>query len=523
MKYDTTRRDFLKYTANGAAAIAAAAAWGRAAQADAAPDAVLETARQQVAAGNRQLFLDDVMIEQATGVRRVLHQPKKYEKNPIIRQGQTAWNEYRSQLYGTVLYMPEEQKFKMWYLSGARLPGQQPIMLDGVKRIPNYQLLGYAESTDGFEWTLPNLGLVDYNGSKENNICRISRTNAEGVAVVYDRRDSDAGRRYKAFYWEHSASEPEPAPGINGMSYSYSADGKSWTDHPDNPVIALGSDTGQQALWDEDLQKYVVYGRFGAGGRKVARADSDDFVNWSSPKLVFDADSGDPPGTQIYGMGVSRYEGVYIGMPWMFHITSTHRIDVQLTTSRDGRKWSRAGDYDVFIPNGPEGSWDAGIIFTASQPVQVKDDRMFIFYSASAHDHNYAYIHADPNKKGTPEWIEMIRKVGTSIGVATLRRDGFVSLDAGDPPGEVTTRSFTWPEKASLRVNADATGGSVLVKVLDADQLRIESVPLGRITGDQPDILALPQKVTKELAGRQVRLQFRIQDASLYSWWLVGG
>ena len=34
---------------------------------------------------HRQLFLDDVMIEQMDGLRRFLHQPEKYVGNPIIR------------------------------------------------------------------------------------------------------------------------------------------------------------------------------------------------------------------------------------------------------------------------------------------------------------------------------------------------------------------------------------------------------------------------------------------------------
>ena len=357
---------------------------------------VLKQAQRQAALGYRQLFFDDVMIEKAIGVKRVVHQAKKYKRNPIIRQGQTAWNEYRTQLYGTVIYVPEEKKFKMWYLSGAKLPLRAPITLDGRKRIPNFQLVGYAESQDGFEWKLPNLGIVNFNGSKRNNICRIARTNVEGIAVIRDLHDPDPARRYKSIYWEHSATKPEPSPGISGMSVSFSADGKTWTNHPKNPVIPFGSDTGHQLVWDESIKKYVAFGRFNAGGRKVARAVSDDMARWSQARRVFDADGVDPRGTQIYGMGISRYEGIYIGMPWMFDITSTHRIDVQLSSSRDGIRWDRLHDRRPFIPNGPKGSWDAGIIFTASQPTQLKDDRIFIFYSASSHDHNYAYFYC-PN------------------------------------------------------------------------------------------------------------------------------
>ena len=471
----------------------------------------------------RQLFLDDYIVDRTDGVERVVHQPKKYSGNPVIHQGQTTWNQYRSQLYGTVLYMPEERKFKMWYLSGARLPFDEPILLDGVKRIPNFQLVGYAESENGFKWKLPELGLVDYNGSKKNNICRIARTNVEGIAVLHDPRDLDPRRRYKAFYWEHSASNPEPAPGINGMSVSFSADGKSWTNEPNNPVIPHGSDTGQQALWDEALEKYVVFGRFNAGGRKVARAESEDFLRWSDPRLVFDADSRDPPGTQIYGMGVSRYEGVYVGMPWIFHSGSTHRIDVQLATSREGGKWTRVGERKTFIPNGPEGRWDAGIIFTAAQPVQVKGDRIFIFYSASSHDHNYKYL-TELSKTDRREWRKRFGHVGTSIGVATLRRDGFVSLTASEEAGQIVTRPFVASGR-KLLLNVDVhDAGEARVAVLDEQREPVKgfelisSIPIrGRLI--EQTVGWSDEAEWSQLSGRNVRLQIQLRNADLYAFW----
>ena len=474
----------------------------------------------QVARGHRQLFLDDVFIEHTKGLARTLHQPRKHTANPVIRQGQTAWNEYRSQLYGTVLYFPKERKFKMWYLSGAKLPGRRPIKLNGQSRIPNFQLVGYAESTDGFKWELPRLGLVEYNGSRDNNICKIARTNVEGIAVLHDPRDADPQRRFKAIYWEHSAGPRDPYPGISGISYSYSADGKEWRDDPGNPAIPHGSDTGQQLVWDETLSRYVAFGRFNAGGRKVARSESQDMVRWSKPQLVFSADGEDRPGTEIYGMGISRYEGLYVGLPWIFHASTSQRIDVQLTMSRDGHAWHRVAGRRVFIPNGAPGSWDAGLIFTASQPIQVKDDRIFIFYSASEHDHDYDYLHKDP-QKGTEAWLKKFRKVGTSIGVATLRRDGFVSLDAEAGGGELITKPLLWPAGKALHWNLDATHGEVEVAVLNAEGTIIPGVTAIERGTDKVDCQVLSRQRARPLFGRRVRLRVRSKNASVFAWWLA--
>jgi len=377
--------------------------------------------------------------------------------------------------------------------------------------------VGYGESKDGFHWTLPNLGLVNYNGLNENNICRIARTNAEGIAVIRDPRDPDPDRRYKAFYWEHaSGNSAIPDISVNGMSVSFSADGKMWTDYPDNPVITLGSDTGQQAIYDPYIEKYVVYGRFGAGGRKVARAESDDFVKWSPPRLVMQADSNDGPRTQIYGMGITLYEGQYIGLPWMFYEGDTWKIDVQLATSRDGRLWTRVADRQIFLPNGPEGSWDEGILFTASQPAQLVGDKIFIFYSACRHDHDYT----NRSPKGTPEWLEEWNLIKTSIGVATLRRDGFVSLGARGQPGTVVTKTFDWPVGKCLYVNANAEGGMIRVAVLDEQGKAIKGWESSQQTvGDQLRGEVIWSSGAPRSFQQPIRLQFTLRGAEIYSYW----
>ncbi|HAA52040.1 MAG TPA: hypothetical protein DCE43_20140, partial [Planctomycetaceae bacterium] len=285
----------------------------------------------RIGMGFRELFLDDVMVARTAAVQRVLHQPTKYPRNPVIRHHQRPWQKFRAQLYGTVLYIPDEKLFKMWYLAGPRFPDEAAISLDGKPRIPNFQLLAYAESRDGLNWTLPDLGLVSFNGSRHNNLCRFSRENAEGVAVIYDRHDPDPKRRYKAIYWEHSVRSPHKIPvavDINAMSVSFSADGKDWTNHPGNPVIPQPSDTGHQAVWDPFRKVYVAYGRFGAGGRRIARSESPDFINWSPSQMVFAADGIDKKSRgghpQFYGMGTTIYEGTYIGLPWMFWENSSN-------------------------------------------------------------------------------------------------------------------------------------------------------------------------------------------------------
>ena len=143
---------------------------------------------------------------------------------------------------------------------------------------------------------------------------------------------------------------------------SFSADGVHWRTYEKNLVMKLGSDTGQVVLYDSAIKRYVAFGRFGAGGRKVARAESADFIHWSEPKLVLSPDERDGANTQCYGISIDLYEGMYVGMLWMFWIDGGNvgRIDMQLCHSRDGKAWRRDPSRTGCITNGPEGAGDWG-------------------------------------------------------------------------------------------------------------------------------------------------------------------
>jgi hypothetical protein len=55
----------------------------------------------------------------------------------------------------------------------------------------------YAESRDGIAWTKPDLGLVEFEGAKSNNL--VAR-GPHGAGVHFDPRETEAARRYKMFY-----------------------------------------------------------------------------------------------------------------------------------------------------------------------------------------------------------------------------------------------------------------------------------------------------------------------------------
>jgi len=229
--------------------------------------------------GVRSLFLDDEHITRIVNLRRVVNQPVEHEANPVLKP-EKPWEMGGVSNYGTMLYDERESLFKFWYLTIPGCGEKEMITMDGKQWPSNRTLLCYATSRDGVDWIRPELGQVDYEGSKANNILRIGCVNVEGAAILHEPEASDPDRKYKAFYWEHgSGGIKKREDGLvlwaggkgDGMWVSFSPDGIHWTNYEGNPVIECGSDTGHHIVRDPNTGLYAAYGRFGFG-RMLARS-----------------------------------------------------------------------------------------------------------------------------------------------------------------------------------------------------------------------------------------------------------
>ena len=185
---------------------------------------------------NRCLFLNLDHITRMDRLYRRVHQPQRHPENPILK-GESPWETVAS-LYGTGIYDPKENQFKMWYLTGPYIDSM--IQVRQRQALGNITLLAYATSTNGVNWDKPILNQLDIDGSKQNNLIDIGRTNCEGMAVLYDPQDPNPDRRYKGFYWEHGGiDEFIQLDGQSiwgegegdGMWISFSPDGVRWTNY----------------------------------------------------------------------------------------------------------------------------------------------------------------------------------------------------------------------------------------------------------------------------------------------------
>src|SRR5687768_13783363 len=92
-----------------------------------------------VVVGVRQLFLDDDMVEQVSGLTRHWHAATKHPANPIV---DPSGLERRCQVYGTILYLPEEQRYQLWYLTIPKPPvSDTPGYLIGGRLRPGHATL----------------------------------------------------------------------------------------------------------------------------------------------------------------------------------------------------------------------------------------------------------------------------------------------------------------------------------------------------------------------------------------------
>lgn len=499
--------------------------------------------------GVRQLFLDDVGIASLQGVRRVLVQPRRHPANPLVVADQ-PW-EGRCQVYGTALWDEEAGLFKLWYLTTPTPRGLEPLVMpDGRRLAPHVTLAAYAFSRDGVRWAKPTLEQFSFDGDTRNNLLDLGRYNCEGLSVLYDPRDPDPARRWKAAYWDHGSGgftvrdgKPHSEDGPHdGFSVAFSADGLVWNPSPHNPVLRTYCDTNQNVVYDPRLERYVAYSRFHMG-RRIARSESADFEHWSPPQLVLECDHEDGPGTQYYGAGIDLYEGVYIAMLWIYREGGDATIDTQLATSRDGIHWVRVADRGTWLELGESDSWEGGMVRSVERII-TRGEELYVYYCG---------VHGAHGRPGHPE---VVRQHLPAIGLVTLRRDGFVALQAGDhsggdlphaengtpsdapasgPPdrqlpaahGEVLTVPLVVPE-GTLHVNVDASGGELVVVACDAAGAPLAGFSASRpIRGDRTAAAVewsssaseTGEGVPASLAGQTVRLRFMLREARLFSYW----
>lgn len=376
---------------------------------------------------------------------------------------------------------------------------------------------GVLFSQDGLEFSKPDLGVVERDGSLQNNSVLLHAP-SWGRFFEDTRPDVPPEERFKYTAWVAQ----------RGIYLYLSPDGIHWRRN-ETCMLPLVSGGGSETFWDDQRGLYVSLlkrdgsystGEFPAYGRgatlfetrEVTRAwpframENPYYEGWAMPAVtgegitVMGPNLFDPNRGQIFRTRVRKY--LWAPDTYVAFLVRNHRHE--LAVSRDGIRWriyEDEGDAPYIDRGMTSGGW-------------IQDGLV---------------------RRGDVLWHYLNRQRGT-VARLSQRLDGFVSLDAGEKVGEFISRPLRFTGKR-LVLNVNAAKGSVRVALLDLSGKELTGFHVGLnesprhelrgyglahcdpIQGDSVRHVVtwrgLPE--VGNLAGRVVRLRVEMQNAKLYA------
>ncbi|MBN1343711.1 MAG: hypothetical protein JXQ73_13570 [Phycisphaerae bacterium] len=505
--------------------------------------------------GRKQLFLDDYVVQETTGLARTMHRPTK--RGAVLRPDIPSDGSL-VQIRSAPMWVPDEKVYKLIYIGYT--------MEDHATIGPSL-----AISKDGIHWDKPHLGQMEIRGSKQNNRIVIDpklRWPLNAFEnVIYDPDEPDPARRYKGLL------------GAQGRQPVVSPDCIHWK-RLSNATIPSSDES--QLVQDRANKRFLAMVKTGnKHGRAFSISVSTDFERWTPNRFLFGADDEDQPlakefirrrladpglakplfvdpdpdagwrppeGKRIiptwraecYNIALFPYEGLYIGLPMMYYPTgqalpernNTDGFDIiQLVMTRDLVHFKRLGDRQAFISasrvdKGLVGVYDRMQLVPSNQPVE-RDDELWFYYGGLKW-RGYIYEKYTDGRKRDIETLSPEERADFEDGwgavcLAVLRRDGFISLDSDEKGGSVLTKPIKLAG-AKLFLNLDAPKGQAFVEILDEQGKPIPGYSQAEAVAVKGNAVRLPvtwraKQDVKDLVGKVVRLKIGLKDASLYAFW----
>ena len=326
--------------------------------------------------GTDLLFLDMLDVGRSLWTEQVMQTAHKHPDNPLLRPSGDldALDSHRVFNGGVVLR--DAGVFKAWYTS------MNPVgdwFADGGMAWKKMTHLCYATSTDGIRWEKPDLGLYEFKGNTRNNGLDLAQSLSSKVrnyhgpiramlnpdsseasrkylsvppgfvsddglrwqpqpatfrcpgpkpkwvdfhSVVYDAQ-APTSRRWKAY----GCMCPNEPPVRRTICYAYSADGQTWTQHPENPIFQPETSSS----WDK-----------------------------------------------VHDVAVCRYKGRYV---MIYQAGDGYDQHLELAVSRDGEHFVRVHDGQSIIAQGKGDAFDRGL-FLPTRPL-VLENEIRLYYGAA--------------------------------------------------------------------------------------------------------------------------------------------
>ena len=216
-------------------------------------------------------------------------------------------------------------------------------------RMAHPAVVCYDESTDGIHWTKPELGLVEFDGSKRNNII----WDGPGTHSFAPLKDANPQCEPEARYKALAGTKRK-----GGLFAPQSSDSVHWSLMSPKPVVTKGAfDSQNLAFWDSIRGEYREYHREFRDGRDIMTATSKDFIHWSEPVFLnYEPDRI----TQLYTNQISPYyraPHIFLGFPTRYvagrgHLTCLNerisRVSMRYGTDYTDSGFITSCDGDAF-------------------------------------------------------------------------------------------------------------------------------------------------------------------------------
>jgi hypothetical protein len=465
------------------------------------------SAADPIALGSRrELFVDKFLIDKLDGLSLRLQPP---QSGGVALKFDQPWE---GQVSGYVTVIHDGDLYRMYYRG-------RPLTGYGDNDPRAQEVTCYAESNDGITFTRPRLGLVSFGGNKDNNaiLADVGHVTHNFAPFLDTKPGVPKSQRFKA---------------VGGSSQSgligwVSEDGIHFQKLRDEPIITGGAfDSQNNVMWSDHEQCYVCFFRtFKNGVRWITRTTSPDFLAWTKAE---DMTFGDAPHEHLYTNQTDVYfraPHIYIGTAARFWPERRSLTDAQvaalklegkdnyqglkletsdavLLTSRGGNQYDRTFLESLVRPGTDLKNWTARSNYPARGIVPTGPREMSM------------YIQRD---YGQPT---------AHLERCVFRTDGLVAVHADYQPGELVTKPLTFDGKyLTVNLSSSAAGGG-FVEIQDADGKPIPGFTLAECVELNTDDIARVVSWkngsdVSSLAGKPVRLRFRLKDADLFAFQFV--
>ncbi|MBQ3127360.1 MAG: hypothetical protein IJC15_09860 [Clostridia bacterium] len=448
----------------------------------------------------RQLFVDDFLIT-STNLTATHHEAVKSELNPLFVISGSGFRTKN----GGFFYNAETKLFELYYNSGNKLM--------------------YLSSTDGITW----------DPAKAYPVLTYPKASGAYASVVLNETPDDKNPRYLCFV-RYSNGSWEKLTGVNkdhehyATDIYYSDNGQSWRLLTNNGPTCGDATT---MIYNPFRQSWIFslrrsYNVITRARDYVECQDILDITDFTALKTVFwlradnkDLKDKDYPNflPEVYSVSAVAYESIMLGAFQMYlgpsnadsNVTGIPKItNINLGYSRDGFYYSRPGRDPIIESAKAAGTWDRGYLHPTNNVCVIVGDELRFYYSGYA---------GDESKGGsTSSTAGSMSNCG--LGYATMRRDGFVSMEGS---GELRTKTLRFDE-VNDRLFINAKAKSLRAEILDADGKIIPGFSLNDCTAFSGDSTCTELKFAGgslgQLQGKEFSIRFVIEEGEFYAFWV---